>query len=365
MQSQNRLDLIDLYRGLAILSVAFFHYTARLPQNYLGYDGLDWSFAQGWVGVHFFFMISGFCILMTLEKSKNTLDFIAKRFARIYPTFLICLMITYAFIVLYPIPESTELPKASFKDFVGNFVLGRDLGFRWVSGVYWSLLVELKYYLFIAILFSFFKKPILSWLFFCAVGIVMYKMAGLFIEYSPKMTSVGQIFELIALRIFIVKEAAFFGLGMCFYRIYKEGCSIQIIGAVFCFFIFALLPNSAEFKTIEIALFIAMIGLFSYFLWRPNTQIPRPLLFIGAVSYPMYLIHEYFGYKMLIAMNAIIPSDNLNIAITLIVMVIFAYLIHILIEFRFNQWAKDVVYSGLTFVHSQFSALNIYRDKQI
>jgi Predicted acyltransferases len=68
---QPRITHLDGMRGLAILLVIAYHAYARWPEL-LPYAATTQHIpllAFGWVGVQLFFMISGFVIFMTLDKS--------------------------------------------------------------------------------------------------------------------------------------------------------------------------------------------------------------------------------------------------------------------------------------------------------
>ena len=76
----NRLQELDALRGIAVMLVVFLHFTSA--------DGQSKNiFKLGVTGVDLFFVISGFVILLTLEKTKNWQDFVVGRFSRLYPVY--------------------------------------------------------------------------------------------------------------------------------------------------------------------------------------------------------------------------------------------------------------------------------------
>ena len=79
--SQARVVELDALRGLAALAVVAFHYTTHYG-NEVGHLGdMPVSFDFGNYGVELFFLISGFVIFMTLERTRTAMDFVVSRFA--------------------------------------------------------------------------------------------------------------------------------------------------------------------------------------------------------------------------------------------------------------------------------------------
>ncbi|WP_421746749.1 acyltransferase family protein [Citrobacter werkmanii] len=51
------------------------------------------SFSNGYIGVDLFFMVSGFVIMLSTEKDKSSLSFAIKRIFRLYPVYIVCLIL--------------------------------------------------------------------------------------------------------------------------------------------------------------------------------------------------------------------------------------------------------------------------------
>ena len=76
---------LDALRGLSAISVLLFHYTT-LYVIVFPLEGVP-PFYFPWIPyrLQLFSLISGFVILLVLEKTEKPLDFAVARFSRLYP----------------------------------------------------------------------------------------------------------------------------------------------------------------------------------------------------------------------------------------------------------------------------------------
>jgi peptidoglycan/LPS O-acetylase OafA/YrhL len=147
VDARQRNSLIDAYRGIAILAVMAYHYTVRWPDLY-GYGHAYPSWLQiGRYGVHLFFVISGLVITMTVLRSASPGEFAARRFARLYPAFVLAAILTYLAMRWGP----ARFQHGAMDLFASLTMDARLLGQEYVDGAYWSLAVEVKFYAFVAV----------------------------------------------------------------------------------------------------------------------------------------------------------------------------------------------------------------------
>lgn len=99
-----RITELDALRGVAALIVLVSHYTWVYDFHFGTLAEHSFSFSNGDFGVQLFFMISGFMIFMSLENSKTIKKFIIARFARLFPTYWLCILITLCCLSIFPVP---------------------------------------------------------------------------------------------------------------------------------------------------------------------------------------------------------------------------------------------------------------------
>src|SRR5436190_15059591 len=95
-QTSSRFTFVDTLRGLAACWVVLFHLneTGRFEPNvYQAFVKL------GWLGVPAFFVISGFSVQLSLSRAHGVLNFLRRRFWRLYPPYVASLVVVLAVIV--------------------------------------------------------------------------------------------------------------------------------------------------------------------------------------------------------------------------------------------------------------------------
>ncbi len=131
---KQRIKILDGFRALAILSVLFYHYFSRwappVNSSSLYPYGNSYSyFRYGYLGVQFFFIISGFVIYFTLETTASFFTFWLKRLIRLMPSIIIASLITFFIFIIFDngfifpashsaenfIPSITFLPPSTIK----------------------------------------------------------------------------------------------------------------------------------------------------------------------------------------------------------------------------------------------------------
>lgn len=294
-----RVHLLDSFRFLAILAVMLVHLTIRwappfYPVNVYPYRHFfSLLFAYGGMGVHFFFIISGFVIAFTLERTPEPLSFFGNRFVRLFPAMLLCTCITFILGIsldnkhLFPFSYSLPnlLPSLTFTSpDLWSTMLHRPLGY--ISGSYWSLWVEVQFYFLAAAIYFSAKQDFL----FNLLVVAMLLMALTWIQLPAHFQRMISIFNLSG-------YIGWFAIGVFFQNLYKGGDkairpAVTIILALITLSIFFRLDNIGK------VIFLFMLCLFGMLVsapqklgWLKNRLFCR----LGFLSYTAYLIHDSNG----------------------------------------------------------------------
>lgn len=151
---------LDGLRGLAILLVMIFHFTADIPANSQTMQAILKICAFGWIGVDLFFVLSGYLITGILLRTKGSphffRNFYARRTVRIFPLYYGVLFIIFIFLpFLGYLPQLKSLGKEQlwFWFYGTNILIAlKGIGATLTAGIMlthlWTLAVEEHFYLF-------------------------------------------------------------------------------------------------------------------------------------------------------------------------------------------------------------------------
>ena len=292
----NRLATLDLLRVFAALAVVAFHYLFRGADGTPLVDPLYPEAAPfavyGYLGVNLFFLISGFVIAWSAE-GRDGVSFGIARFARIYPGFVACLLITFLVLLTAGKPG---LP-ASLPQFGANlFILAPALGQPFMDGVYWSIVLELIFYFWVAmaLLLGVFERwklrLVAGWLTVCVLNEFMLGSG--------------------ALRLALVTEfGPWFAGGIMLQHIHSRGFSLPAALVLAASFLlsFAMLPVTAGWMSTHYGIAVPAAGLVianivvhgllvAALLLNYRVTATPLLVMAGALTYPLYLLHQNIGY---------------------------------------------------------------------
>lgn len=326
----NKIPEIQGLRAIAIMMVAIFHFTARWSE-YFPYRSTTDSipFRLGHFGVNLFFVISGFVILASLERSPSIVNFARNRILRLIPPLLLIVPICYVSELLASVTDFHKL--ASPRNLVPSLtllnpeILSMFLGrnFQWVMGVQWTLSVEIAFYILASAVFFFVsrRKIVEILLVIACLTSAIFVLAGRFDSHHAAM--VRRILEVLG-----VNYSFYFLAGMCLYRIrYRNkprfNFGIYLLCLVLCEFVasggrrgFQEGYSFAFAAALIFAIFTvtALATLKSEYMRLLRSRI---LVTIGNASYELYLVHEVVGVLVIFQLSATLqlsPITSLSLA---------------------------------------------------
>lgn len=300
--SGERLLELDVLRGLAALAVVLFHYTVRFSELYPTYPASPFKVSLGAFAVEYFFCISGFVIFMTLERTRQPMDFVVSRVSRLWPAFLVAMACTFFVVHLAGLPGR----EVSFRDaLLDATMMGELLHAHLVDSAYWSLQVELIFYfwMFIAYGLGFLRRPLLL-MSLALIPPALFAMARLLINRD---------LSFLAGTVLLSQYAPYFVIGMASYRIREAGrialpesllAGVAILMCGLCYSWPQALVAGIGFFTLTNA------GL-GRMPWLRHSL----LVFFGAISYSLYLVHQNIGYVIMRAAHNYGLTTSLGLAL--------------------------------------------------
>jgi peptidoglycan/LPS O-acetylase OafA/YrhL len=289
-----RYYLIDLLRFGAASAVVLYHFAA-FPEPGLGTapssaaPALFHLAKYGAYGVDLFFVISGFVILMS-GWGRPTTRFVASRIGRLYPAYWVGVLLT-TLVVLAGSRGTLDTRKVlvNLTMFQSAFNVGH------VDPVYWTLFVELHFYVLAGIVLAF-RPSTNQLLLFAAAWPIIGSLAAI---TNSRFVATS----------LISPHAALFASGMVIYLISKNGHSllawlvllIDVAGV--CAVSSPNLASSITANTgagissnMQTLLGLACIGLVAAATITPLRHVNWAWLFYpGAITYPLYLLHQEIG----------------------------------------------------------------------
>lgn len=273
-----RLDWVDGLRGLAAIIVVFHHYFwLHTP----GFSILSKILDPGALGVAVFFHISGYVIPFSIRgrSGGSVSSFAISRFFRLYPAYWVSLVLAG---IVYG--GSLRLLAANAT------MMQRFIGFPDLVGVYWTLAVELLFYFFTALTLatgSFgsakvtLSAGVISGLCGVALGMVRYFLhvkAPISVPLGLSLIFVGNAYFL--WRKGTIAKKAFLPFAATIYALVALTC---------------ILGDSRNWQYHEEPGRFIMSYMYASILFftaaRYHWSTSRVLLWLGSISYSLYLLH--------------------------------------------------------------------------
>lgn len=332
-----RLELLDYGRFFAAILVVLFHYTFNGIAN-----GKITSISHmapiieitkyGYLGVELFFMISGYVIFFS-AKNRTASEFAVSRVIRIYPSYWFAVLFTSCFALQW----GGDLMSVDPVKIIANLTMLQSfVGIGHVDGVYWTLVYEISFYAAVVVILLCGLQKNLNSLFICWP--ILFCIALLFDKQSLPYLG-GYYYYFAAGAIFaVLKENPnwFAALSLltsfllCIY--FSSAQAAQLTQS-----------KGVEYSPIIIGIIVAIFFVFFGFMNIAKAQSLRLPLSgtLGALTYPVYLIHAHFGY-MFINKFSTEETKLVVYLLTISIVVCVAFLMHKIVEEMFSYFWRNL-----------------------
>jgi peptidoglycan/LPS O-acetylase OafA/YrhL len=324
--SSSRLQELDALRGIAATMVMWFHYTVQYQEFFGPTQVMRFALPPGRYGVQLFFVISGFVIFLTLSHSRSLWDFAANRLCRLYPPYWASLAITFVIIHSFPLP--------GFEVTLWQAVVNLTMLQYWLftphlDPVYWTLSVELAFYGFVSVLFS------VGWL----ARVERWVAVWLGMEIIVRGADLANLFHISPMirTALLLDHGHFFFAGVLFYRMKQEGfTTIRWLLLATCILAAWLIRDVPHALSLVVATLVFVAFLRGKLGWLKL----RPLLFLGNISYPLYLLHQDIGYVIISQLRKAGFVSEAWLLVPVLVALLLATAVHRLVEKPGRDWLR-------------------------
>ncbi|MFD5628871.1 acyltransferase family protein [Streptomyces sp. NPDC127072] len=335
-----RLYVIDALRLMAALMVALHHYIgtyrADRPGNHIWDRPVSEIFpslfpvaAYGWIGVEFFFVISGFVICMS-SWGRRPREFFVSRVIRLYPAYWFAVLFTTAVLTLWP-AEFTAVPSA--KVILNLSMLQQGEGAPAVDGVYWTLWSELRFYVVFMLV--------------VAAGLT-YRRVVLFCCVWGALAAVAHNSGIPLLVTVVNPEAVwFFIAGLALYLMHRFGQDLLLWGILGLAWVMSQNQLLARISVEKVSGWSGSVILYTLFLllmtaialgatdrfrWRWTAT-------AGALTYPFYLLHYGVGTTLIHHLHDRVDA-RLLVPAVIAAMLALSLLVHRFVEVPLSRRLK-------------------------
>lgn len=324
------LGLLQIFRGIAALLVVAYH-LGESSQDYFSLNFLGDIFSKGYIGVDFFFVLSGFIITYVhyndLLNSTNKIIFLKKRIIRVYPVYWVIASVYLLMLIFISKGKTNHLDHqmdfTSFKEWIhiAKCYLLIPHSYKFFLGVAWTLSYEILFYI----------------AFFIAICIGFKRAKYIFLIW-PLIILVNQLWpnilmptSLIIFDIRIIEFLAGCLVGYLIIKSYRPANYLWYLcfigGTIFAYqtmahwdqkplgiLILALLNGLLLFKIVNIDI-------------HKEYKYPKILLLTGEASYSIYLSHVIFLSLWFRIFRMVIAKLSIHNLYLVQAMIIFLFLL--------------------------------------
>jgi peptidoglycan/LPS O-acetylase OafA/YrhL len=325
-----RLYEVDLLRILAALAVLTYHYLFSAYAG--GLSPLHFPHAgvvarYGYLGVDLFFLISGFVVLLSAW-NRTPRSFLVSRAVRLYPAYWVAVTLTALVSVLF---GQGRFP-ISLPQYLANLTMFNSLpDIKNIDVVYWTLWAELRFYALILLL--------------TVVGITRHRVTVfLWAWLAATFAFEAGLLPGVADLVLNTQFSHYFIAGMALCLIHRNGASPQPF-VILALALANAIPRGIGFADrvgirygaelhapVVVAVIVASFAIMLLVALRVTASWARAwFATLGALTYPLYLIHAHIGFVVFERLGPHVNATLLTLA-TVAAMIAAAIALHQYVE---------------------------------
>lgn len=312
----------------------------------LGWIGKNITDA-GKAGVYIFFVIAGFSVCHSFAKSKTIYSYAAQRFLRLAPSYYIVLSLVFLMIINNLIPTPFWGRETGVEYDVWNLILHYlFLSFadyrvaNSIIGVEWTLPIELFWYAALIPIIVFAR----SWKALVTCLVMTWVISDL---TKPILTYLMGENGAYAAKFSPLHYGQYFILGVIAYKFrnetpvaFQKYLGLGAFVAAALFFTTVLFGVGGTTLLCAIATCLLICAYRSPPQWARLALESRPMLFLGTISYGMYLLHMPWVYVL-----GDIDIATSNLALFVVVYgltIISSFVLYMLVERPMNRFGRSL-----------------------
>ncbi|MFN6561630.1 MAG: acyltransferase family protein [Nostoc sp. ChiSLP01] len=355
-----KLNLLQVYRGIAAILVVLSH-GDRILSRQLDQNSLLHIFHFGWIGVDFFFVLSGFIIFYIhqydIGKPNKLKSFITKRFIRIYPLYWIVLA-SKILASIFTNYKDTIYQTGAGEVLKAFLLIPQDRAILNTNfiGVSWTLSYEIFFYCLFAGLILFDTKIcraiIVAWI--AGVLLNLFNLLPIGNNFILKFIFDEHNLEFIlgCLAAYTISQSKFkFKNSLIYTSLFL--LVLSVINTKYREFDVSGIPSLISYGIPFTLLIIGSV----YLEMSSKINIPFILIYLGDASYSIYLTHGFFLSNISKILDALVRKTevlytiiNFNVIafITVVIAVAMGSSIHTYIEKPLIINLRNKVFAKIT-----------------
>lgn len=278
-KKHQRLIWIDCLRGLAAITVVIFHILVELQNGFsVNILTLNGIVNPGRISVLLFFMISGYVIRISTCNQKRSRTFFLRRFARLYPPYIICVLISILF---------------CYNGFFGEGILNKQLALFNASKIKYIIgILTMEF----SNLIGTFSPLAVDWT--LAVELLFYFQIYIIITICPNLhfKYIYIFFIIVSMFSDLCRYFPFLYAGTLFWDYSSKRLTRNSLILLLILLPISCYLSNYDFEEVEVRSTYAncslvAISIFSLVFVRNHIIERNTLIYLGKISYSLYLIH--------------------------------------------------------------------------